>query len=80
MRNRLKRAVYQGGVIWCKPCNSYRTILKLPEPDLWGWSFENRNYIPCWTKESELASVCNEIMKCSCKLDCKNKCGCKKAD
>lgn len=73
----VKRAVYQGALIWGK------TLLKepmLPSPEHWGWKYDESNWVPHWTDLPQVKDACYELIKCGCKTTCKGRCKCVKAN
>ena len=46
----------------------------------WGWKQEEESIVPLWMTQPEVSKACKELVKCSCKKACGNRCKCKRAD
>ena len=71
------RAAYQAGQIWAQ---SRKAELVLPSPSEYGWVLESGRWRPYWSNLPEAGTACRELIKCSCKLNCKGRCSCYKAN
>ena len=70
------RAIHQGVHCWgqsLSPCPV------LPDPHGWGWQKDASGWRPVWTFLPAAMQTCYELIHCSCKKGCKNRCKCKKA-
>ena len=68
-----KRAAYQAGWIWIQ------ATAKQPDtttPLNLGWTRHGETWQVCWTTLPPIASCCQELTKCSCKLTCSSRCKC----
>lgn len=69
----LKRAAYQAACIW-----SQATVCQ-PEtqsPADWGWIQEADIWKTCWSTLPPIATNCQELTKCGCKMECHGNCKC----
>ncbi len=69
----LKRSAYQAKCIW-----SQATVCQ-PEtlsPADWGWTKESNIWKTCWTTLPPIATSCQELTKCGCKMECRGNCKC----
>ncbi len=69
----LKCSAYQAGCIW-----SQATVCQ-PEtlsPAVWGWTKEADIWKTCWTTLPPIATSCQELTKCGCKMECRGNCKC----
>ena len=74
-----KRVAYQAGHCWGQ---SLVSIPELPSPGEWGWPrSESDTWQPRWTTLPEASKVCQELVKCGCKVEkgCRGRCKCAKA-
>jgi hypothetical protein len=55
---------------------------QLPPANDWGWRWNDSLSIwyPYWTDLPDASAGCSLLFKCSCRVACKGKCKCKKAD
>ena len=77
LHEHIKRAVYQGAYVWG------RTLLKkptLPCPSDGGWCQEDSHWTPHWSSLPQAKDTCYELIKCGCKVGCKGRCKCLKAN
>ena len=44
----------------------------------WEWKIENDKASPIWGTMPEASEACIELLRCSCKLKCTNRCKCRK--
>lgn len=73
LKEHAKRAAYQSGIIWGQ------AIITSPEigsPGNWGWIKTGETWQICWTTLEPIAKSCQELMKCSCKKGCNQRCKC----
>ena len=78
LRQHIKRAVYQGGIIWGQ---ALQNEPNLPSPDEWGWKENSdHSWAIYWTHLNSISNVCKELCKCSCKKDCGARCSCRKSN
>ena len=74
----IKRAVYQGGIIWGQ---ALEADPKLLPPGHWGWIKNSDNsWNIYWTDLSPISDICKELCKCSCKKQCSARCSCRKSN
>jgi hypothetical protein len=71
----IRRAVYQGGHVWGQ-CTTLKPLL--PNPCDWGW-LHNGRFVPNWTLLPQVASCCEELIHCRCKVACRGLCACHRA-
>ena len=69
----LKRATYQASCIWsqalvCQP--------ETQSPGDWGWILENDVWKTHWSTLPAIATNCQELTKCGCKMECYGNCKC----
>lgn len=77
LEQHIRRAVYQGGYVWGQ------TLLRqpvLPSPSDWGWQRQNDLWSPYWTALPQAKNTCYELIRCGCKMSCKGRCKCLKAN
>lgn len=67
------RVVYQGVHVWGQ---AFVPQQNLPSPSAWGWKQEEDNWIPHWSDNPAVASICLELTRCRCKAGCKTRCNC----
>ena len=72
----LKRSVYQGGHCWGQSMERNQI---LPDPKYWGWTVDEGKYSIHWTTSLEASKICRELIRCSCKKGCGERCKCVKA-
>lgn len=72
-----KRAVLQGSYIWSQTLLTQPVI---PCPSRWGWKRDGDNWTPYWTTLNRLQDACQQLIRCGCKIACKGRCKCKKAE
>ena len=71
----IKRATLQGGWIWIEA----RTNVQYQDPELWGWKFKDRKYLPKWQSEIlNTQDIYAVIKTCSCKTALCRNCKCEK--
>ena len=73
LREHVKRAAYQAGVIWGQATCADPDI---GSPSDWGWMKSEEMWKVCWTQLPPIASSCQELTKCSCKKGCTSRCKC----
>ncbi|MES9879584.1 MAG: TCR domain-containing protein, partial [Sedimenticola sp.] len=79
MYQHAKRAAYQAGHCWGQ---ALLRAPALPNPADWGWKRgRSQLWEPLWTTLTEACKSCEELLKCSCKVDrgCLGRCKCVKA-
>jgi len=76
LEQHLRRTVYQAVFCWGQALLSCPV---LPSPVDWGWKRDVSTWIPLWTTLPEATDTCYELVHCSCKKGCTNRCKCKKA-
>lgn len=69
------RSILQGGLIWGQATNP-RPIV--PDYASFGWVKGLTRFEPMWTTLEQAANVCDELVKCGCKVGCTGKCKCTK--
>ena len=77
LEQHVKRAAYQGGIIWGQAMVCSQEIVN---PTEWGWKLNDGVYSPIWTELPDAAKVCQELIHCSCKKACRGLCKCYKAN
>ena len=68
-----KRAAYQSGIIWGQ------ATVPNPEtgsPEDWGWNQTGEMWQIHWTTLPSVATCCQELTECSCKMGCTRRCKC----
>lgn len=73
LKEHAKRAAYQAGIIWGQVTD--------PNPDYdspanWGWDQDGDTWKIKWTTLPPISASCQELIKCSCKKGCKQRCKC----
>lgn len=72
-----KRAMYQGSHVWGQ---THVRDPDLPSPELWGWSKNTKlEWTPIWTSLPAAEISCSELLRCSCKKECRGLCKCVRA-
>ncbi len=69
----LKRSAYQAGCLWSQPTVCQPETLS---PADWGWTKEADIWKTCWTTLPPIATSCQELTKCGCKMECRGNCKC----
>ena len=77
LREHVKRAAYQEGVIWGQATCADPDI---GSPADWGWIKSEEMWKVCWTELPPIASSCQELTKCSCKKGCTRRCKCLRSE
>jgi hypothetical protein len=73
LKEHVKRATYQAGCIWSQ------AIISQPEvhsPSNWGWEKCGEGWTILWTTMPPIATGCQELTKCRCKVACSGNCCC----
>ena len=73
----VKRAVLQGVHVWGQSLHRHPQPVC---PSKWGWIKEDTQWIPLWMTLPKVSKVCRELIHCSCKKGCTNRCKCVKAN
>ena len=69
----LKRSAYQAGCIWSQATVCQPEILS---PADWGWIKEVDIWKTYWSTLPPIATSCQELTKCGCKMECHGNCKC----
>ncbi len=78
MLQHVKRSVLQAGHCWVQ---SLVSCPNLPSPSDWGWKVDESSiWRPFWTTLPEASKGCRELLRCGCKSQCANACGCASKD
>ena len=79
LKQHVKRAVYQAGYIWGQ---SLIGVPEMPSPSSWGWerADEQSPWTPFWTTLPEASKACQQLLRCGCKTNCRNRCKCSRAN
>ena len=67
-----QRALYQSS-IWI---SAHDSLVREPDPCLHGWKESDGKLLPRWISIPQVASVCQELVKCGCKKPCNRACSC----
>lgn len=67
-----QRALYQSS-IWI---SAHDSQVREPDPCLYGWKETDGKLLPRWMSVPQVASVCQELVKCGCKRPCSRACSC----
>ncbi|KAE8742548.1 hypothetical protein FOCC_FOCC011900 [Frankliniella occidentalis] len=73
LKKHTERAMYIGGCIWG---HALDLTQNLPSPAQYGWVETERGWKPAWTDLPPASKACRELLKCSCKKGCTNRCKC----
>lgn len=73
LREHVKRAAYQGGVIWGQATVAAPA---LSSPAEWGWVKKGALWNVLWTTLPPIAASCQELTRCACKKGCSGRCKC----
>lgn len=77
LEEHVKRAVFQGGHVWGQALLPHPV---LPSPSNWGWQKQTNLWTPYWTALSQAKDTCYELIRCGCKVTCRGRCKCVKAN
>ena len=79
LHQHILRAVYVSSYIWGQSLQKQPNI---PSPANWGWQKDEagKAWRPIWTTLPQAQDVCRELIRCGCKLTCKGRCKCTKAN
>ena len=69
----IKRSVLQAGHTWGQSLCKSPT---LPSPSRWGWEKDSGVWVPHWTSLASIAALCQELLKCGCRISCSGNCKC----
>ncbi|KAE8740617.1 hypothetical protein FOCC_FOCC013854 [Frankliniella occidentalis] len=80
LKQHMRRAAYQAGIIWGKSLD--KSWDNHPLPSAWGWKLQQGQcqWVPRWTDREDIWRTCRELSACGCASGCgTRRCSCRRA-
>ena len=78
LKQHMRRAAYQAGIIWGKSLD--KSWDNHPLPSAWGWKLQQGQWVPHWTDRKDIWRTCRELSACGCASGCgTRRCSCRRA-